>query len=80
MNELGLKEKTTLHLAAEYADVEMCKWLVRQGVDPLALTSKGKSVMDFASKRCKTDMKLYFKTLNVKKRRGGVLRRLFHKH
>ncbi|CAB3386303.1 Hypothetical predicted protein [Cloeon dipterum] len=79
MNELGLKEKTTLHLAAEYADVEMCKWLVRQGVDPLALTSKGKSVMDFASKRCYMDMKIYFKTLNVKKRRG-VLSRLFHKH
>ncbi|XP_065346428.1 putative ankyrin repeat protein RF_0381 [Cloeon dipterum] len=79
INELGLQEKSVLHLAAEYADVEMCKWLVKQGVDPMALTSKGKSVMDIASKRCCYDMKLYFKTLNVKKRRG-LLRRLIRLH
>ncbi|CAB3387334.1 Hypothetical predicted protein [Cloeon dipterum] len=41
IREMGQDGKYVLHLAAEYADLDMCRWLLSQGADPEALTSDG---------------------------------------
>ncbi|CAB3383374.1 Hypothetical predicted protein [Cloeon dipterum] len=35
IKELKRNGKSALHLAAEYANLEMCQWVVEQGLDPL---------------------------------------------
>ncbi|XP_065346498.1 putative ankyrin repeat protein RF_0381 [Cloeon dipterum] len=49
IKEMGQDGKYVLHLAAEHADLDMCQWLINQGADLEALTSDGRSVLDFAA-------------------------------
>ncbi|CAB3386139.1 Hypothetical predicted protein [Cloeon dipterum] len=46
IKEKGGAENTTLHLAANHFEKEMCAWLVKQGADPRELTAGGKSVLE----------------------------------
>ncbi|XP_065346490.1 putative ankyrin repeat protein RF_0381 [Cloeon dipterum] len=64
MKEMGQDGKYVLHLAAERADLDMCRWLLSQGADPEALTSDGRSVLDFAARQ---EVKDYFQSVQMSK-------------
>ncbi|XP_065344386.1 putative ankyrin repeat protein RF_0381 [Cloeon dipterum] len=50
LQERGEHGKTAFHLAAEFSDLQMCKWLVGQGASPKELDAKNKaSAMHFAA-------------------------------
>ncbi|XP_065346497.1 putative ankyrin repeat protein RF_0381 [Cloeon dipterum] len=54
--------KNALHVAAERADLELCLWLVEQGVNPKHTTCQGETVLNLARKN--EDVWTYFNDLS----------------
>ncbi|CAB3372923.1 Hypothetical predicted protein [Cloeon dipterum] len=48
VNQLGPNGQTALHMAAFWADLKFCEWIVAEGVDANVLTHRGESALDFA--------------------------------
>ncbi|XP_065346561.1 espin-like [Cloeon dipterum] len=46
IKEKGEEGKTTLHIAADHFNEEICAWLVSEGADPQEITAGGKTVLE----------------------------------
>ncbi|XP_065346480.1 ankyrin-3-like [Cloeon dipterum] len=57
--------KTTLHIAADNFNEEICAWLVKEGCDPRELTVGGKSVLEST---CSADAKKFFQSVITTKK------------
>ncbi|XP_065346521.1 putative ankyrin repeat protein RF_0381 [Cloeon dipterum] len=65
MKQRGEEGKTTLHIAVEHFDEEICAWLVKEGCDPRELTVGGKSVLESTSGE---EAKKFLLSLNTTKK------------
>ncbi|CAB3388733.1 Hypothetical predicted protein [Cloeon dipterum] len=57
IHELGRGRESSLHIAAKGGDLEMCRWVVQQGVDVHARNAEGKSAFDYVASR---ELKQFF--------------------
>ncbi|XP_065336754.1 putative ankyrin repeat protein RF_0381 [Cloeon dipterum] len=48
VKQLRPNGQTALHIAAFWADLKFCEWIVAEGVDINVLTNRGESALDFA--------------------------------
>ncbi|XP_065346482.1 poly [ADP-ribose] polymerase tankyrase-1-like [Cloeon dipterum] len=65
IKEKGEGGKTTLHIAADHFNEEICAWLLSVGADPQETTVGGKSVLEST---CSADAKKFFQSVITTKK------------